>query len=78
MQKVLAATPAGATVGAFTAAEVASLYQPGSAQFNLAVTTIETGCIAKLHDINQAGASTVGYPAAIVAALSIAALPAGM
>jgi hypothetical protein len=78
IQKVVAATPAGSTVGAFTTAEIASLYQPGSPQFNQAVTTIETGCIAKLHQINQAGASTLGMPAAIVAALGIAASPAGL
>ena len=77
MIAVMAATPAGATVGVFTAAEVASLYAPGSAQFNQVVKTVETGCIAKLHDINQAGASTIGMPAAIAAALAIAAAPAG-
>lgn len=73
IKAVLAATPATATVGVFTAAEIASLYAPGSAQFNQAVKTIETGCIAKLHDLNQAGAATLGQPAAIAAALSIAA-----
>src|SRR5580692_747962 len=46
------------TVGAFTTAEIASLYQPGSAQFNWAVKVLETGCIAKVHDINQAAQST--------------------
>lgn len=73
IKKVMAATPATATVGVFTAAEIASLYAPGSAQFNQEVKTIETGCVAKLHDVLQAGASTVGMPAAIVAALAIAA-----
>ena len=77
MQKVLVATPAGSTVGVFTAGEIASLYAPGSAQFNYVVTTIETGCIAKLHAINQAAQSTAGLPAALIAALGIAALPAG-
>ena len=72
IKKVMAATPAGATVGVFTTAEIASLYQPGSAQFNQEVKTIETGCIAKAHDVLQAGASTAGMPAAIVAALAIA------
>lgn len=60
MQKELMALPAGATVGLFTTAEVASLYAPGSAQTNFIVKTIETACIAKLHDVNQAGASLVG------------------
>jgi len=78
IKKVMAATPAGATVGVFTTAEIASLYAPGSAQFNAAITTIETGCIAKLHDINQAGASTAGLPAAIASALAITAAPAGL
>lgn len=73
MAKVLAATPAGSTVGVFTAAAVASLYQPGSAQFNWTVETIETGCIAEWHDLNQAAASMAGMPAALVAALAIAA-----
>jgi hypothetical protein len=60
IQKELAAIAPGATVGVFTVAEVASLYQPGSAQTNAVVTTIETGCIAKLHDLNQAGMAPVG------------------
>jgi hypothetical protein len=60
MQKELSALPAGATVGVFTLAEVASLYQPGSAQANAVVKTLETACIAKLHDINQTGAAAVG------------------
>jgi hypothetical protein len=64
--------------GVFTTAEIASLYAPGSAQFNAAVTTIETGCIAKLHSINQAGASAAGFPAALAAGLAIAAAPAGL
>ena len=72
MQKVLAATPAGSTVGAFTAAAVASLYLPGSAQYNFAITTIETGCIAEVHDVMQAGASVAGLPAAMAAAFAIA------
>ncbi len=78
IQKVLAATPAGATVGAFTVAEIASLYAPGSPQFNAAVTTIETGCIAKVHAVIQANQATAGLPAAIVAALGVAGLPAGL
>ena len=78
MQKVMGALPAGSVVGVFTTAEVASAFAPGSAQFNQAVKTIETGRIAKVHDINQAGAATVGMPAAIVAALGIAASPAGL
>jgi hypothetical protein len=78
MKQVLAATPTGSTVGVFTAAAVASLYQPGSAQYNYAVTTIETGCIAEVHDVMQSAQATAGMPAAIVAALGIAGLPAGL
>jgi len=73
MQKVLAATPTGATVGAFTSAEIASLYQPGSAQFNYVVKTLETACIAKVHDVNQAAQSTVSVIAAIPTVLALAA-----
>lgn len=60
MQKQLAALPAGSTVGVFTAAEVASLWAPGSAQANQIVKTLETACIAKLHDINQSAVGTFG------------------
>ena len=45
-------------LGAFTVAEIASLYAPGSPQFNAAVTTIETGCIAKVRAVIQAGQAT--------------------
>jgi hypothetical protein len=67
-----AAAPSGAAVGPFTTAAVLSLYQPGSAQFQYAVTTIQTACIAEATDVLQAGASTAGLPAAIGAALAIA------
>lgn len=73
MKKVLAATPAGATIGVFSAAEIATLYQPGSAQFNYAVTTLETGCIAKVHDVNQAVNSTQGILTALPTVLALAA-----
>jgi hypothetical protein len=78
MQKVLAATPAataatpGATVGVFTVAAVASLYEPGSAQFTWATETIQTGCIAEYQDVMNAGATIAGLPAAMAAALAIA------
>lgn len=66
MQKELQALPNGATVGLFTTAEVASLYAPGSAQANYVVKTIETACIAKLHDLNQAGIIPGGVFAALM------------
>ena len=76
IQKVEAVT-AGKAVGAFTVAEIASLYQPGSAQFNWAIKTLETACIAKIHDINQAVNSTSGIITAIPSVLMLAAAPVG-
>lgn len=72
IQKVLAATPQGTQIGAFTTAEIASLYQPGSAQFNWAVTTLETACIAKVHDVNQAVNSTAGILTSLPSILTLA------
>lgn len=77
IQKVAGVT-AGKQVGALTVAEVATLYQPGSAQFNWAVTTLETACIAKVHDVNQAINSTAGIITAIPTVLALGAAPAGM
>lgn len=76
IQKVAAVT-AGTQVGALTLAEIGTLYQPGSAQFNWAVKTLETGCIAKVHDVNQAINSTAGIIAALPQVLVLAAAPAG-
>ena len=67
IQKVAQATT-GQQVGAFTTAEILSLYQPGSAQFNWAVKTIETACVAKAHDVNQAVAGTTAGLMGIVSA----------
>ena len=77
IQNVLAVT-AGKSVGALTVAEVATIYQPGSAQFNWAVKTLETACIAKAHDINQAINSTSGIITAIPSILALGAAPAGL
>jgi len=77
IQQVEAVT-AGKQVGTFTAAEIATLYQPGSAQFNWAVKTLETACIAKVHDVNQAVNSTAGIITALPSVLALAAAPAGM
>lgn len=74
----VAGVTAGSSVGVFTEAEIASLYQPGSAQFNWAVKTLETACIAKVHDVNQAAQSTSGIITAIPSVLALAAAPAGM
>ncbi len=71
------AVNANKPIGALTVAEIATLYQPGSAQFNWAVTTIETACIAKIHDVNQAINSTAGIMTALPSVLALAAAPAG-
>ena len=77
IQRVAAVTD-GKQVGALTIAEMGTLYQPGSAQFNWAVTTLETACIAKIHDVNQAINSTAGIIGALPTVLALAAAPAGM
>lgn len=77
IQRVAAVTT-GQPVGVFTTAEIATLYQPGSAQFNWAVKTIETACIAKIHDVNQAVNSTAGIFTALPSVLALAAAPAGL
>lgn len=46
---VTAAHVSGA--GAFTMAELASLFQPGSAQYNYAKQTLVSGCAAKAQDV---------------------------
>lgn len=72
------AVNANKPIGALTVAEIATLYQPGSAQFNWAVTTLETACIAKVHDVNQAINSTSGIITALPSILTLAAAPAGL
>ena len=74
----VAAVTAGQQIGALTVAEIATLYQPGSAQFNWALKTLETACIAKVHDVNQAVNSTSGIITALPSILALAAAPAGM
>ena len=77
IQKVNAVN-ANKPIGALTIAEIATLYQPGSAQFNWAVTTLETACIAKVHDVNQAINSTSGIITALPSVLALGAAPVGM
>ena len=76
IQRVAAVT-AGTSVGALTVAEIATLYQPGSPQYNWAVTTLETACIAKVHQTNQAINSTAGIITALPSILALAAAPVG-
>lgn len=57
------------TAGAFTVAELASLFQPGSAQFNQAQNVLATGCIAKANDVmGAAGVLAAGGVAGVLAA----------
>lgn len=53
IQKVVLVT-APPAAGAFTVAEIASLYQPGSAQFQWAEKILVSGCAAKVIDVQQA------------------------
>lgn len=53
--------------GVFTAAEMASIFQPGSAQYQQAINTIGTGCIAKANDV--LGAANVVAAGGIMAVL---------
>lgn len=60
IQQVNAAANAGQSrAGVFTAAEMASLFQPGSAQYNQVVNLVGTACIAKANDVMGA-ANVVG------------------
>lgn len=55
--------------GAFTIAELASLFQPGSAQFSQANNTLAAGCIAKANDVlGPAGVVAAGGVAGALAA----------
>ena len=75
MQKVAAAAT-GKTVGAFTVAEIASLYQPHSPQYEAAANTLLTGCIAKIRTVKGAAVATVGDVALVLPlAAAAAALP---
>ena len=68
----------GPGAGAFTLAEMASLFQPGSPQFNSAQNTLTTGCIAKANNIlGPAGVIAAGGVVGAIAANS-AILPLAM
>lgn len=57
------------SAGAFTVAELASLFQSGSAQFNQANNTLASGCIGKANDvIGPAGVVAAGGVAGVLAA----------
>lgn len=68
VNKVVAAANAPGA-GAFTVAELASLFQPGSAQFNQANNTLASGCVAKANDVvGPAGVVAAGGVAGVLAA----------
>lgn len=68
----IAALNAAANVsgaGALTLAEMASLFQPGSAQFNAAQNTLASGCVAKANDVlGPAGVVAAGGVIGVLAA----------
>lgn len=53
--------------GVLTVAEIASLFQPGSVQYNQASNTLATGCVAKANDV--LGAAGVVAAGGVVAAM---------
>lgn len=61
--------------GAFTVAELASLFQPGSAQYNQANNTLAAGCIAKANDVMGPGAVLAAGGVAGVLASTNSILP---
>lgn len=66
--KVVAASNVSGA-GAFTVAELASLFQPGSAQYNQANNTLAAGCIGKANDVlGPAGVIAAGGVAGALAA----------
>lgn len=73
INKVLAAaTAGGASAGAFTTAEIASLFQPGSQQYNAINQLLVSGCAAKATDVlGAAGVMAAGGVAGAIAASNI-------
>lgn len=76
VQKVVAAQAAGSQ-GAFTTAEMLSLFQPGSAQFNQAYNTVAAGCIAKANDVMGAANVLLAGGIAGVLAATNTVIPLG-
>lgn len=73
INKVLAAAQAGgATAGVFTTAELASLFQPGSAQYNAVNQLLVSGCAAKAQDVlGAAGVLAAGGVVGAIAASNV-------
>jgi hypothetical protein len=78
VQREIAANPPGNGLSAEEVVAKASIYQPASAQFNWAVTQVESGCVAYLHDINQSVNSTAGLFTSSALSGIIAGAPVGM
>ena len=70
IQQVVTAS-GGKGAGAFTVAEIASLYQPGSPQFQWVVKTVGSGCFNKVADVQQAGVATAQTLVGAAATLGI-------
>lgn len=66
---VLAAAK-GPNTGVFTLAELASLFQPGSAQYNQVKQTLTSGCAAKVQDVLGAAALLQGGVIGVLATSS--------
>lgn len=62
-----AAASGGKAAGVFTAAEMASLFQPGSAQYNQVTNLVASACIAKANDV--VGAANVVAMGGVMAIL---------
>lgn len=71
---VLAAAK-GPDTGAFTLAELASLFQPGSAQYNQVKQTLTSGCAAKVQDVLGAAQTVLAGGVIGVLATTNAVLP---
>lgn len=76
VQKVVAAQAAGSQ-GVLTTAEMLSLFQPGSAQFNHAYNTVASGCIAKANDVMGAANVLLAGGIAGVLAATNTVIPLG-
>lgn len=76
VSNVIQAQGAG-TQGAFTTAEMLSLFQPGSVQFNQAYNTVASGCIAKANDVMGAANVLLAGGIAGVLATTNTVIPLG-
>lgn len=76
VNNVVQAQAAG-TQGAFTTAEMLSLFQPGSAQFNQAYNVVAAGCIAKANDVMGAANVLLAGGIAGVLAATNTVIPLG-